>query len=186
MHTMKKVLAALLLLGASPLLAGEEAGLANIAEQVLQPFKADLQAALQAGMARGPLAAIEVCQLEAPELASAAAAPGIRVGRSSHRVRNPDNAPKPWQRALLDDWLARPGTQSARLLALDHDRYGYAEPIITQPLCLACHGSTLSPEISEQLALLYPEDEATGFAAGELRGLFWVELTPAEMGEPWR
>jgi hypothetical protein len=41
-----------------------------------------------------------------------------------------------------------------------------------------CHGpkEQLIPEVKEQLAKLYPEDSATGFSEGELRGWFWVEL----------
>jgi hypothetical protein len=43
-------------------------------------------------------------------------------------------------------------------------------------LCLVCHGETLAPEIAAQIAAQYPEDQATGFADGDLRGVFWVEF----------
>jgi hypothetical protein len=162
-----------LLLAATATLAGET-DLAGFAAATLQPFKQDLQAALQSGMASGgPAGAIDVCRLEAPALAAAAARPGVRIGRSSHRVRNPDNAPAPWLEPLLAQYVA--GTASApQLVELGADYYGYVEPIVTQPLCLACHGSELAPEVVGQLAELYPDDRATGFVAGEFRGLFWV------------
>jgi hypothetical protein len=40
-----------------------------------------------------------------------------------------------------------------------------------------CHGpsESLAPDIKEKLATLYPQDQATGFSEGELRGWFWVE-----------
>jgi len=40
--------------------------------------------------------------------------------------------------------------------------------------CLLCHGTNLSPEIGQALADLYPEDRATGFTEGDIRGAFVV------------
>jgi hypothetical protein len=51
----------------------------------------------------------------------------------------------------------------------------YLQAIPMQPLCIACHGSELSTEVSDALAQRYPQDEATGFAVGELRGAFLIE-----------
>jgi len=34
----------------------------------------------------------------------------------------------------------------------------------------------LAPDLKAKLAELYPNDQATGYAAGDLRGVFWVEL----------
>jgi hypothetical protein len=45
-------------------------------------------------------------------------------------------------------------------------------------MCLQCHGANIAPPVAAKLAELYPEDQATGFAAGDFRGLFWVELDP--------
>ena len=48
--------------------------------------------------------------------------------------------------------------------------------------CLQCHGKVddLAPEVRDVLAKNYPQDRATGFAAGDLRGWFWVEV-PAKL-----
>ena len=56
---------------------------------------------------------------------------------------------------------------------------GYVEPIRIQPLCLTCHGEALAPAVGARIRALYPEDAAAGFALGDLRGVWWVEL-PAE------
>jgi hypothetical protein len=168
----RRLLPALLL--AAPSAVAGETDLAGFAAATLQPFKQDLQAALQAGMASGgPVGAIDVCRVQAPALATAAAAPGVRIGRTSHRVRNPDNAPAPWLEPLLAQYVTG-AASTAQLVELGADYYGYVEPIVTQPLCLACHGSELAPEVASALARLYPDDRATGFTAGEFRGLFWV------------
>ena len=44
-------------------------------------------------------------------------------------------------------------------------------------LCLTCHGldDTLEPEVRHRLAELYPDDAATGFSRGDLRGAFVVQ-----------
>ena len=53
---------------------------------------------------------------------------------------------------------------------------GYVEPIMVQPMCLVCHGEALQPGVAAQIDERYPEDRATGFKAGDFRGVFWVEF----------
>ena len=40
--------------------------------------------------------------------------------------------------------------------------------------CLTCHGSNIKPELAAKINSLYPEDKATGYKAGELRGAFTI------------
>lgn len=61
-------------------------------------------------------------------------------------------------------------------MTLDDERIGYVEPITVAPLCTTCHGESISPGISNAIAERYPDDEATGFTVGDLRGVFWVEF----------
>ena len=49
-------------------------------------------------------------------------------------------------------------------------------PGADQLLCTTCHGESISPGIASAIAERYPDDEATGFAVGDLRGVFWVEF----------
>ena len=147
---------------------------------LLQPFKQDLMAALREGLAKGPAEAVAACQIRAPEIARALTRDGVRVGRSSHRLRNPDNAAPDWVAPILADFLAHPENQNARVSSLPDGRSGYVEPIVLQPLCATCHGAALAPALSERIKALYPEDRAIGFEVGDLRGVFWVELPAAE------
>ena len=39
-----------------------------------------------------------------------------------------------------------------------------------------CHGSGLDPALKAEIERLYPDDQATGFKAGELRGAFTVTI----------
>jgi hypothetical protein len=55
----------------------------------------------------------------------------------------------------------------------------YAPIVITTNLCLQCHGVPdvdLRPEMQPLIAQLYPQDEATGFQLGDLRGLWRVDF----------
>jgi hypothetical protein len=146
----------------------------------LRPFKRELLAALTAGLADGAANAIDVCRLQAPALAAAAGGAGITVGRTSHKLRNPANAPRAWLEPLLAARLADPGDREPRTVSLPGGGSGYVEPIYVQPMCLACHGESLAPEVQAELGKLYPQDQATGFREGDFRGLFWVEFAPPD------
>jgi hypothetical protein len=140
---------------------------------LLLPFKQQLKAALESGMAEGPAAAIGVCRDEAPAIAASLSTNGVTMGRTSHRLRNPENRPPAWAAPLLDRYAAGEASGGATV-ALDGGLTGYVEPITVQPVCMACHGTTLAPGVAGALTRLYPDDAATGFAAGDFRGLFWV------------
>jgi len=169
-----------LLTAAIPLSSGaSERDMVRGAE-ILQPFKQQLQRALREGLARGPAEAIAACRTKAPEIAAALSEGGIRVGRASHRLRNPANAPPEWVEPLLDAYRDDPSARAGRAVALDGRRRGYVEPIFAQALCLTCHGESLSESISSRLSELYPEDRAVGYQIGDLRGVFWVEFPASE------
>lgn len=148
---------------------------------VVQPFKQRLLAALTEALASGgPEKAIEVCRVWAPELAREAGSEQAEVGRTSLRLRNPANAPRPWMEPILSAWASDPAAAKPRAVRLPSGAIGYAEPILTAPMCLACHGESLEPAVAAKLAASYPSDRATGFRAGDLRGAFWVELSTGE------
>ena len=144
--------------------------------ELLGPFKSELMQALSSGMQEGPAAAIEICSEVAPGIASSLSVDGVRMGRSSHKLRNPANVPPEWLEPLIAAYASGTGEMQPQTVALGDGRSGYAEPIRVQPLCLTCHGTELDPGIAAQIAENYPADEATGFSEGDFRGVFWVEF----------
>lgn len=162
----------------APASSGQERG-----AELLLPMKQTLMATLNEGLAQGQDVAIEVCSIKAPAIASELSQNGVAMGRTSHRLRNPENAGPEWASAVLERYLQVDAELTPQTVALGDGRTGYVEPILTQPLCLACHGSELSPAVEAALDANYPEDNATGFEAGELRGVFWVSF-PDETFEP--
>lgn len=145
-----------------------------------QSLVAELSAALAAG---GPENALEVCRVRAPALAAEASGPGVRVGRTSHRLRNRDNAPPDWVGPLLQRYVAGELANESTVVALDGGRGGYVEPLIAAPMCLTCHGEALAPAVAEKLRVLYPDDRAIGFRAGDLRGLAWAEIDASDRSQ---
>ena len=144
--------------------------------ELLAPFKRKLQDALRLGLAEGPVQAISACQVRAPEIATALSLDGINLGRTSHRLRNPANSSPEWVSPILEAYISSSADRAPRVVPLPNKRFGYVEPILLQPLCLTCHGETLAPEVAASINELYPEDRATGFKVGDLRGVFWIEF----------
>lgn len=151
---------------------------------VAEAFGAELRGALQAAMQRGgPVAAIEVCQQEAPRIAARLGAEhGWEVGRTTDRLRNPRNAPDAWERAVLEKF-ARRAARGEAAGELEHaeftERDGepvfrYMRGIGVQEACLTCHGEAVQAPVAQALERLYPEDKARGYRAGQLRGAFTI------------
>jgi len=145
------------------------------AEAVL-PFKRSLKQALVTGLEDGPVAAVSACRVEAPKLAEAQSKGAIKVGRASQKLRSPSNAPKLWMQKFLEVYEADPERREPGVVLIDDKTVGYVEPIFMQPLCVTCHGAELAPDLQASLGELYPDDQAIGYAPGDFRGVFWVEL----------
>lgn len=122
----------------------------------------------------GHVGAVEVCNERAPEIAADIRdETDVEVGRTSFRLRNPDNKPREWAEPYVDERV-----DDTRVLRSDDDELAYLAPIELQEMCAGCHGPSdeLADGVSDKIDELYPEDEATGFEPGELRGWFWVEV----------
>ncbi len=150
-------------------------------DNIREHFKKALSAALAK---KGTAGALPDCQIEGPE----AQGQILTVGRTSHRLRNPKNAPKAWVKPYLEKFASgNPKDIPPHVLVnLEGGKYGYLEPVFVEPVCLACHGSGLDPEVTSVLAKDYPKDQATGFKVGDFRGLLWLEMKPASNVVPSR
>jgi len=102
------------------------------------------------------------------------------MGRTSHKLRNPENAPREWVKPLLQEYLNVPVSKQPRhrLVKLGLHHYGYVEPIYVEAVCLNCHGAGVQPEVRKEIAQRYPKDQATDFKLGDFRGLIWLESRP--------
>jgi hypothetical protein len=147
---------------------------------------ARVSAALRAG---GPAAAIDVCSREAEAIATRVASSlpaGVTIRRTSLKVRNPRNAPDAVSQAALEHFArieASGAPRPAHHLVTTPDGVRYYEPIGIAGPCLSCHGPAerIAPAVQAVLRERYPADQATGYRAGELRGLYEVVLPAAAL-----
>jgi hypothetical protein len=147
----------------------------------------ELTAALANG---GPEQAVEVCHVRAQPL-TRETPPGYpqvtAVKRTSLRLRNPANTPDAAEQAALEHVAAliAGGKPAPALLVQKVETNGTPAPewrvyrsVFIQPACLACHGSSeaQSPALRALLRERYPQDAATGYAAGDWRGFLRVTV----------
>ena len=52
--------------------------------------------------------------------------------------------------------------------------FRYMKAIPAQGPCLTCHGTNIPAEVTAALEGAYPQDQATGFAEGDIRGAFTI------------
>ncbi|MBL1141574.1 MAG: DUF3365 domain-containing protein [Proteobacteria bacterium] len=134
----------------------------------------ELKQALEEG---GPVKAIKVCNIEAPQIAGELSEQHkLRIGRTSLKIRNPNNEADAWEQAVLQQFEQRKlqGEDIATLEYFEETEKGfrYMKAIPTKGLCLACHGEALSESVKTTLTEYYPNDKATGFKTGDIRGAF--------------
>jgi Skp family chaperone for outer membrane proteins len=153
------------------------------AKQIVKQFSTTLKGELQAAMkAGGPVKAIEVCQKKAPAIAhELSAETGWDVGRTSLKVRNTElDSPDAWEKKVMEQFEARKAAGEkvetmtyAEVVEEDGaKRYRFMKAIPTGKVCLACHGTAITPEVAAALDNAYPDDQATGFRLGDIRGAF--------------
>ncbi len=136
-------------------------------------LKPELQAALRDG---GPVHAIGVCADKAPSIADALSAEsGWLVKRVSLKARNASRAiPDRWETAALKALEQRreAGEPAAALNYSETtaSHYRYLQAQVVEGVCLTCHGKALSADVNKALNEYYPDDRATAYSAGQVRG----------------
>jgi hypothetical protein len=156
---------------------------------VAQGFQAELQAQLKAAIAAGgPKDGVSVCQQAAPAIAQAQSeASGAAVSRIAEKHRNPaGGVPADLAKAyaalkaapLVD---GKPNRQIVRTGSGAEARVHFlsAIPMQEQP-CAVCHGTNIDPALKAHIEELYPEDLATGFKPGDLRGALLISWDAAK------
>lgn len=134
--------------------------------------------------ANGPESSISVCKDKAPTIAAALSkSSGFDVMRVSPKNRNPNGVPDAWEaqaQAELEKRLAageKPETLDTwQVLKTSNGKeFRYAKALVTQPVCLTCHGENIADGVKARLAAEYPHDKATGYGAGMVRGIVSIK-----------
>jgi hypothetical protein len=160
-------------------------------DSITQEAQAQLIAQLQQAIAaNGHPGAIDFCQVNAlPILKSLETKYAVTLRRVSSRPRNPADTPNADEIPLLDAYsynaenniLADPSIQKLQ----QGEVFLYTKPImLSNAMCLSCHGDPkkdIAPETAAKLKQLYPQDPATGYAEGDLRGMWSLRLPKKEV-----
>lgn len=158
--------------------AGLSAAVAR-GEAAVDAFRERLFARLNALILEGgPVHAIQVCRADAPAIArEVGETHRVQIGRTSHRLRNPANAPRAWAAAYVHAAAGKKAVEVRTGVVDLGDRIGLLRPIGVMPACTRCHGELdgIDADVRSELARIYPGDRATRFRPGELRGFIWVE-----------
>ncbi len=130
----------------------------------------------------GTVAAIGFCNLRAlPITDSLSREKGAAISRITDRPRNPLNRASDEEMKFISRFRGElaAGEAPEALVVRQDDRTNFYYPILTNNLCLQCHGrpeKEITPEVLSVLRERYPGDRATGYAANEFRGLWKVSF----------
>ncbi len=150
----------------------------QLTQQFFSKLKSELIKAMQDG---GPVNAIDVCHKKALQIAkSVSEDSGWDVKRVSLRPRNPYAEPDDFEKQILVkfDREKRSGKDpkdleyATKVVEDGQPVFRYMKAIPTSGICLTCHGKRLNPLIAEKIHEYYPNDKATGYKVGDIRGAF--------------
>ena len=172
---------------AMPALAAEKPDMAELkgeARQIIQGFFKELKGTLVSAMKeKGPAGAVDVCNTKAQEITAKHNAKGWQVGRTALKLRNPKNAPDAWEKAVLEEFEKKiaEGADPKKLVKAEiveengRKVFRLMKAIPTMKPCLNCHGEKVSEDVLAVIRKHYPQDQATGFRLGQLRGAFTLK-----------
>lgn len=137
--------------------------------------------------AKGAMEAIPVCKDKAPQLLKEQAdKTGWSMRRVSLKTRNADRGtPDAWEARQLADFNIRAANgekaetleQGEVVSENSKQVYRYIRAIPVGPVCVSCHGAPEAIEsgLRAELNRNYPNDHATGYTVGQIRGALSVK-----------
>jgi hypothetical protein len=134
----------------------------------------------------GFVSAVRVCSELAQQITlQFNARTGHSVRRVSLRYRNPKNIPDEYEQGKLEEFnflnqKKQLPNEYVELVNEQGQKYlRYMRPLMTLPLCITCHGpkENIPSDVKSILTERYPDDRATGFLVGDVRGAITVKIT---------
>jgi hypothetical protein len=131
---------------------------------------------MQAMKSGGPVYAVSFCNEQAMPLTdSLAKAHNCLIQRVSDKYRNPTNKLSVQDQEI---WTKMASATTATISGSENGQIVFYKPIkIAMPACLTCHGTAgkeMDPKTFEIIKQKYPDDLATGYKEGDLRGLWKI------------
>lgn len=156
----------------------------EISKAAFRTLSSNLKQSMEEG---GIEYALQFCNIEAMPLTDSLSSNyGVELRRASHKPRNPVNHADSLEMETIKYYLRQIEENGELKPVIQvHDKtISYHAPIrITNQLCLNCHGkrgTDIAESDLETIQELYPEDDATGFEMGELRGIWSIDFSEIE------
>lgn len=150
----------------------------DVVKEFGQQLKGKLQSAIKTG---GPISALSVCQVQAPKIAQQLSE---KYGWDIHRTSLKPRATKPdaWEKQIMQGFEKQHADGDGFKYLFSQDivavngkaAFRFMQAIETKGVCLLCHGENIAPEVANKITELYPNDKATGFKLGDIRGAFSI------------
>ncbi len=145
--------------------------------EITKSVGSELVKTVQQQMAEGGVdQALEFCRIQAlPITDSLAKQFNVSIKRTSMRTRNPKNSPNNSELDVLSKMQGQKIFEPA-ISYSENQNPVYYEPIVLKDFCQTCHGfpgNSMTVETDSMIKAHYPDDRATGFSTGDLRGM-WV------------
>ena len=152
---------------------------------IAQKTFATLAGQLKKSLAKGGVPnAIQYCNVAAfPLVDSLSKVHQAKIRRTSLKVRNPKDAPTQVEKNILDKYAtqAAAGEKLKPIIEQNsNNTITFYAPIKVNAFCLQCHGQigeSLAEENYQVIQKHYPNDKATGYKDGDLRGIWSIEFT---------
>lgn len=135
---------------------------------------------------KGVVGAVEFCNERAyPLTDSMSTNYNAQIRRVSDKPRNPNNKANALELAHIETFkktLAL-GDTITPIVTEENGKVHFYYPIVTQALCLNCHGTlgkTMTHDVVQHLSQLYPNDQATGYGPDEVRGIWSIVFDASE------
>lgn len=134
-------------------------------------------------MENGTQHALEFCNVQAMPLTdSMSQVHNAKIQRVSDQPRNQNNAANHKELEQIEHYKSliaegKTGKDIKPNVEINGDKVHFYYPIITNEMCLQCHGKKneqVKPETLALLSDLYPEDKATGYGDNEVRGVWSI------------
>jgi hypothetical protein len=157
------------------------------APKIIAEAFAKLSAELTTAIAKdGPAKALTVCSVRAPQIASEVGKDHkVTIRRATNQPRNPKNIATDAEKTALSTFaaaLVEKSPPKPQIITNSDDSRTFLAPIvISTPLCLQCHGNPandIAKPTLDAIRKLYPDDKATGYQLGDLRGLWSITFPP--------
>ena len=151
-----------------------------IAKNTFKVFKSNIETVASKD---GLTGVVDFCHDNAKKLAdSLGKVHNVVIKRTSHKLRNAKSEPDADSKAVLENYLKLQEEHQTIEPVVKKDAEGYVHfyaPIKLKKECLKCHGAP-EQDVNEQILKLikskYPNDAATGFKEGELRGIWDIKF----------